>query len=173
MRHVAFVRAVNIGKRTARPAQLVSAVQGLGYQGVWTYANSGNVVFEAPTPRVELERRLENAFEAALGFEATTFVRTAAELKRTVRAEPFVAAGDDTHFVTFLKDKPTAEQRMALEGLSNEFDTLVVVRHDVHWLMHGRSIASTLRAKDWDRIVGRHRTTSRNVRMLRRLVEKI
>ncbi len=62
---------------------------------------------------------------------------------------------------------------MVLEGLSNDFDTLVVVSRDVHWLMHGRSIASTLKTKDWDRIVGRHRSTSRNVRMLRKLVEKL
>ncbi len=107
MMNVAFLRAVNIGKRTARSAQLVSAVEGLGYTGVWTYINSGNVVFEAPTPQAELERRLEVAFEAAVGFEATTFVRTTAELKRTVAAEPFMVATDDTHFITFLKDKPT------------------------------------------------------------------
>ena len=173
MLNVAFVRAVNIGKRTARSAQLVPAVQDLGYTHVWTYANSGNVVFEARTPPAELERRLEDAFEAALGFEATTFVRTAAEFKRTVAAEPFIVASDDTHFITFLKDKPTADQRLALEGLSNDFDTLVVVGRDVHWLMHGRSIASTLKAKDWDRIVGRHRSTSRNVRMLRKLAGKL
>jgi uncharacterized protein (DUF1697 family) len=173
MMNVAFLRAVNVGKRTARSAQLMAAVQGLGYEGVWTYINSGNVVLEARTPGAELERRLEHAFEATLGFEATTFLRSAAELKRTVAAAPFTVAGDDTHFITFVKDKPTADQRLALEGLSNDFDTLVVVGRDVHWLMHGRSIASKLKTKDWDRIVGRHRSTSRNVRMLRKLVEKL
>ena len=173
MQNVAFVRAVNIGTRTARSARLVSAVEGLGYTGVWTYANSGNVVFEARARRTELERRLERAFGEALGFEATTFVRTATELRRSVAAEPFVVADDDTHFITFLKDRPTADQRLALQELSNDFDTLVVIGRDVHWLMHGRSTASTLRAGDWDRIVGRHRTTSRNVNLLRRLVSKL
>jgi uncharacterized protein (DUF1697 family) len=173
MTNVAFLRAVNVGSRRARSAQIMAAVQDLGYKRVWTYVNSGNVVFEARTPQAELECRLEDAFEAALGFEATTFVRRAAELKRTVAAEPFIVAGDDTHFITFLKDKPTADQRLALEGLSNDFDTLMVVGRDVHWLMHGRSIASTLKARDWDRIVGRHRSTSRNVRMLRKLIEKL
>jgi uncharacterized protein (DUF1697 family) len=171
--YVAFLRAVNIGRRTARSAQLIAAVQGLGYKDVWSYVNSGNFVFEARTSQAELERRLEDAFEAALGFEATTFVRTAAELERTVAAEPFSVASKDTHFITFLKDKPTPDQRLALEGLSNDFDTLVVVGRDVHWLMHGRSITSTLKAKDWDSIVGRHRSTSRNVRMLRKLVGKL
>ena len=173
VQHVAFLRAVNVGKRKALSAQLVGAVQGLGYEDVWTYVNSGNVVFEARGTPAALEPELEAAFEAALGFESTTFVRTAAKLSLTVAAEPFRVLDDHTHFITFLKDKPTAEQRDALQELSNDFDTLVVVDRDVHWLMRGRSTASLLRTKDWDKIVGSHRSTSRKVRMLRRLVEKL
>jgi uncharacterized protein (DUF1697 family) len=173
VQHVAFLRAVNVGKRRAPSAQLVGAVQGLGYEGVWTYINSGNVVFEAPGRPAALEPELQAAFEAALGFESTTFVRTAAELSRTVSAEPFTVADNHTHFITFLKDQPTAEQRNELEGFSNDFDTLVVVDSDVHWLMRGRSTASLLKTKDWDKIVGSQRSTSRNVRMLHRLVEKL
>jgi uncharacterized protein (DUF1697 family) len=173
VQHVAFLRAVNVGKRKAPSAQLVRAVQSLGYEDVWTYINSGNVVFEASGRPSALEPELEAAFEAELGFEATTFVRTAVKLRLTVAAEPFTVADNHTHFITFLKKKPTAEQRDALEGLSNDFDTLVVVDSEVHWLMRGRSTASLLRTKDWDKIVGPHRSTSRNVRMLRKLVEKL
>ena len=173
VKHVAFLRAVNVGKRTASSAQLVRAVQGLGYEGVWTYINSGNVVFEARATPAALEPKLEAAFEAALGFESTTFVRSAAKLGHTIAAEPFAVADDHTHFITFLKKKPTAEQRHARQALSNDFDTLVVVDSDVHWLMRGRSTASPLKAKDWDKIVGFHRSTSRNIRMLRKLVEKL
>ena len=110
MKRVAFLRAVNVGKRTARSVQLTAAVQGLGYEDVWTHINSGNVVFESTGARGALERRLEEAFEAALGFEATTFVRSAVDLRRAVAAKPFVVGAGDTHFVTFLKDKPTAAQ---------------------------------------------------------------
>ena len=39
--------------------------------------------------------------------------------------------------------------------------------------MHGTSTASKLKTKDWDAIVGRHCSTSRNVTMLRKLSEKI
>jgi len=173
VKRVAFLRAVNVGKRTARSVQLTAAVEGLGYEGVWTHINSGNVVFESTGARGALERRLEEAFEAALGFEATTFVRSAVDLRRAVAAKPFVVGAGDTHFVTFLKDRPTGAQSRALEALSNDFDTLVVVDGDAHWLMHGRSVETKVKTKDWDRIVGHHRSTSRNMTMLRTLVAKL
>jgi hypothetical protein len=83
-----------------------------------------------------------------------------------------VAAGD-THFVTFLKKAPPAADAKALEGLSNDFDTLVVQGADVHWLMHGTSIQSKLVGRDWARILGPVSSTSRNVTMLRKLSDKI
>jgi uncharacterized protein (DUF1697 family) len=170
---IAFLRAVNLGKRTARSAQLVAAVEGLGYTGVWTHINSGNVVFDAPGSRTDLERDLEAAFEKALGFEATTFVRTAAELRRSVADPPFTVSASDTYFITLLKESLAAPKRAALEALSNDFDTLVVKGRDVHWRMHGKSTDTRLTTRQWDDIVGHHRSTSRNTNMLRKLVVKL
>jgi uncharacterized protein (DUF1697 family) len=171
--HVGFLRAVNLGSRRAPAATLVDAVEALGFGPVWTYANSGNVVFDASGGREALERRLEDAFERALGFEATTFVRAARELRTALDANPFDVAPGDTYFVTFLKNEPAAAARSGLEALSNDFDTIVVVGRDVHWRMHGKSSDSKLRTKQWDDLVGRHRSTSRNVTLLRRLSERI
>ena len=116
---VAFLRAVNLGKRTVKMASLVEIAEGLGYEGVWTHINSGNVVFDATGSRGELERAFEKALEAALGFEVTTFVRTAAELRRAIALEPFVVACRDTYFLTLLKVGPTPAKRRALEALTN------------------------------------------------------
>jgi uncharacterized protein (DUF1697 family) len=171
--HVAFLRAVNVGTRRVKMPHLVEIVRGLGYDGVWTHINSGNVVFRAAGGRSALERRLEAAFEDELGFEVTTMVRTAAELRRILGREPFPVEAGDTYFVTFLKDRlPTAGAR-ALEARSNDFDTIVVEGRDVHWRMRGRSVETTIPAKVWEDVVGRHRSTSRNTNMLRALVAKL
>jgi uncharacterized protein (DUF1697 family) len=164
---------VNLGKRTAPSAQLIQTVAKLGYSDVWTYINSGNVVFDASGSRVALEQKLGAAFEKALGFECTTFVRTAPELRKVVATSPFKVASGDTHLVTFLKDAPAAAKRKALEALSNDFDTLVVNGRDVHWRMHGRSTDTRIKTKQWDDIVGHHRSTSRNIKMLGKLVERL
>jgi uncharacterized protein (DUF1697 family) len=170
---VGFLRAVNLGKRRVEMARLKAVAEGLGYDDVWTYINSGNVVFDARGKREAIEGKLERALEKSVGFEVETFVRTAAELRKAVTAKPFAVKGSDTHFLTMLKATPSPAQRRALEGLSNDFDTLVVAGRDVHWRMRGKSTDTKLKTKDWDGIVGQHRSTSRNLTALRKLVDKL
>ena len=169
---VAFLRAVNVGRRKVAMSRLVSLLGELGFDHVWTFVNSGNAVFDATGSRTAVERAIETALEAEFEFEVETFVRTAAELRRVVARAPFALMDGDTHFVTFLKAAPDAATTRALESLSNDYDTLVVQGRDVHWRMHGRSSDSTLKKKDWQ-IVGANGGTSRNMNMLRRLVAKI
>jgi uncharacterized protein (DUF1697 family) len=171
-RRIAFLRAVNLGKRTVKMARLVEVFDALGHEEVGTYINSGNVMFDAAGSRAELENAIEEALEAEFGFEVTTFVRTAVELKRVLAAAPFALVDGDTYFVTFLKSVPNAAVTRGLESLSNEMDTLIVKGRDVHWRMHGKSTDSSLRSKDWA-IVGEHRSTSRNITMLRKLAAKL
>ncbi|HEY6743708.1 MAG TPA: DUF1697 domain-containing protein [Lapillicoccus sp.] len=170
---VGFLRAVNLGKRKVQMPRLKAAVEGLGYDDVWTYINSGNVVFETSGSRPAVEKALEKALESEFGFECTTFVRTGAELEKTLAATPFEVAAGDTHFVTFLKKAPASSAAKALEALSNDYDTLVVQGADVHWRMHGSSIDSTLAKRHWEKILGPMSSTSRNVKMLTKLAAKL
>jgi uncharacterized protein (DUF1697 family) len=167
------LRAVNIGKRRVRNERLIQIVEALGGTKVWTHINSGNVVFDLGGSRGATERDLETAFEKEFGFEVTTFVRTAAEIRRSLGLEPFTVATGDTYFITFLKSPPTSSQRRDLEALSNDFDTIIVDKADVHWRMHGKSTDTKLPTKKWENILGPRRSTSRNVTMLRKLLEKI
>ncbi len=170
---VGFLRAVNLGKRRVAMRRLVAVGEGLGHNDVWTHVNSGNVVFDGTGSRAAVERALEKALEDEFGFECTTFVRTPAELKKIVDAEPFPMAAGDTRFVTFLKKAPSASAAKALEGLSGDFDTLVVKGADVHWRMRGKSSDSPLSRRDWEKILGPLSSTSRNVTMLTTLTAKI
>ena len=169
---IAFLRAVNVGRRTVSMTRLVEVFAGLGYDGAWTHINSGNVVFEATGGRVALEQKIEGALESTFGFEVTTFVRTAAELDKALRVDPFRPADGDTYFITFLKKAPSAATAKALEAASNDFDTLVVDGREVHWRMRGRSTETTLKKATWN-LVGEHGSTSRNVTMLRKLQAKL
>jgi len=169
---IAFLRAVNVGRRTVSMARLVEIFDELGHRDVWTYINSGNVIFDAAGSRADLERSIEAALEDEYGFEVTTFVRTATEIDRVLQVEPFAVADGDTYFVTFLKTTPSAETIRLLESSSNEFDTLVVRGREVHWRMRGRSTDTKLKKKDW-KVVGELGSTSRNTTMLRKLASKL
>ncbi len=153
-------------------SQLVSACEGLGYSDVSTHGNSGNAVFDAVGSRTAIEHAMEGALEQKFGFEVTTFVRTASELRKALRASPFSLRDDDTYFITFLKKVPSAATAKALESASNDFDTLVVIGRDVHWRMRGKSTDTKLKSKTWG-LVGDRASTSRNVNNLRKLVAKL
>src|SRR5690606_6046012 len=46
-RYAAFLRGVNLGKRTVKSAELKAAFEALGYENVKTLLASGNVLFDA------------------------------------------------------------------------------------------------------------------------------
>lgn len=170
---VAFLRAVNVGGRRVPMSRLVAVCEDLRYSEPWTYINSGNVVFDTGGTRASVEAAMEEALEREFGFECTTFVRTPEQLRKVLDARPFGLESGDTHFVVFLKKAPSANDATRLEGLSNDFDTLVVTGSEVHWRMRGRSTDSHLTKRDWEKVLGPLSSTSRNVTMLTKLVARL
>jgi uncharacterized protein (DUF1697 family) len=96
-RMVGLLRGINVGraKRVAM-ADLRAIVEGLGYGGVRTLLNSGNVVFDAPgTVPGEAARRIEEALMARLGIRSRVTVLTAMELAAAIDDNPLVAVAAD------------------------------------------------------------------------------
>jgi uncharacterized protein (DUF1697 family) len=173
-RFAGFLRAVNLaGKRKVAMAQLREECEGLGFDDVSTYINSGNVLFSATGKGPDLEPRIEQRLHKVFGFEIETFVRTAKEVEHAIALQPFGRVTDtQTHMVLFLRGKPTAAVRTAVEALSNDVDRLVVDGREVHQLIAGKIMDSTLKAKHW-KCLGDQPTTARNTTMLRKLAEKL
>jgi uncharacterized protein (DUF1697 family) len=90
-RHVALLRAINLaGKRAVSMASLRGLLEQMGFAGVQTLLQSGNVVFEGDRRKpAELERVLEEATARKLGVETDYFVRTAKEWGEIVATNPF------------------------------------------------------------------------------------
>jgi len=88
--YVALLRAVNVGGTGTMPmARLTELCTGLGLGHVRTYIQSGNVVFSSPWSADAARTALEMALTDELGTPAHVIIRTAAELERTVSANPF------------------------------------------------------------------------------------
>ncbi|MDQ3305195.1 MAG: DUF1697 domain-containing protein [Actinomycetota bacterium] len=170
---VAFLRAVNVGKRRVAMARLREEFEALGFDEVSTYINSGNVIFSTSLPPHDLEGQIEVRLEEAFGFEVTTFVRTAEEVKEVVAYMPFVAVADgETHMVAFLREPATPAMAQNAQALGSDTDELVVHDREVHWLIHGSFMDTTLKPKHW-KALGVQLTTTRNTTMLAKLVAKL
>ena len=90
--YVALLRGVNIGrsKRVAM-ADLRSLVERLGYRGVRTILNSGNVVFTGPrAPAARVADQVEGALAKHLGVTVKVVVLTARELAAAAAANPLL-----------------------------------------------------------------------------------
>lgn len=100
---VALLRAVNVGGRTVKAAQLRAAAEGLGHTEVATYANSGNLVLVpgGGASAADVAAGLSRALHEELGFDVPVVTRTAAEWDRLVGVLPFAAQAreDPTHVV--------------------------------------------------------------------------
>jgi len=112
--------------------------------------------------------------EVAFGFELTTFVRTARQVKALATEEPFgaIAAGH-AHFALLPLTRLTATEKKAVEALSNDHDEVVVRGRDVHWLIRSRSTETTLGSRQWSQALPDNPTTARNTTMLERLAAKL
>jgi uncharacterized protein (DUF1697 family) len=170
---VAFLRAVNVGKRRVAMADLKAHLEGLGLDDVWTYINSGNAAFRSPLGRAKLEPQIEACLRDAYGFEVETFVRTAAQIEAIVERRPFGDVPDGvTHLVALLRTAPTGTQKRAIEGLSGDVDQLEVHGPDVHWRIEGKSLDTALKPKDW-KAAGAVPNTTRNITMLTKLLGRL
>ncbi len=121
--HVALLRAINVGGHTqAAMADLRKLLADLGFAGVRSLLNSGNLIFEdAGQTGAELEQLLEVETAARLGVRTEYFVRDAEDLSTVIAHNPFPEAAerDPSHLVVmFLKEAPAATQVEALREAS-------------------------------------------------------
>jgi uncharacterized protein (DUF1697 family) len=122
--HIALLRAVNLaGKNQVSMADLRTLAQKLGFEEARTLLQSGNLVFASKPTGKSLEATLEAAAKKRLAVETDFFVRTAAEWKKLIAANPFPAEAkrDPGHLVLMcLKEAPAAgalaELRAAIKG---------------------------------------------------------
>jgi uncharacterized protein (DUF1697 family) len=176
-RYVAFLRGLNLGGRRVKMDRLRELFEEEGLDDVASFLASGNVVFTSGVEdRAELEHRLEARLRRGLGYEVPTILRTLDELVEVAALEPFAgrtgeALAGSLH-VLFLRERPDAEVRRAVEGLATERDAFRVEGREVFWVTAGGMSESAVPFPAIGKALAGAVTTARNVNTVRRLVEK-
>jgi uncharacterized protein (DUF1697 family) len=120
-RYAAFLRGVNLGKRTVRSAELKAAFEAMGYENVKTLLASGNVLFDA-RPSKGLKQKIEAGLKEAFDFTVLVVLRSVDELKAMVATDPFGRSeGEDAklHVILFDEAIPDAAK---FEGIKGDYD---------------------------------------------------
>ena len=174
MRYVAFLRAVNVGKRTMRMDSLKASCEAIDLANVATFIASGNVVFDSRRAAAALESRIETKLEADFGFVVDTMIRSIDQLREVqahVSSRRFLAGPGVSLYVGFLKREPAQPGRAAVAALSNDVDRISVHGRELYWQARKGFAESTLTAARLEKLLGTS-ATLRNMNTVERLLSK-
>ena len=121
-RYAAFLRGVNLGKRTVKSAELKAAFEAMGFGDVKTLLASGNVLFDARTSK-GLQAKIESGLEQQFGFTVGTVVRSVEALRALVAGDPFGGRiedfGQKLYVMLFAEALP---EGLALAGVAGDYE---------------------------------------------------
>ena len=135
--YVALLYSIILPKGRLVMTDLKDLAVKLGLHHPRTILATGNLVFEADDTTVqELENDLEAAFEKRFGKHVDMIVRTAAAWRKTIEANPFPDAGDDTVAVRIQRDRLDDSILKVLEPYRPDSETVRVANGDL-WIRYG------------------------------------
>jgi uncharacterized protein (DUF1697 family) len=174
-RYALLLRGVNVGTKNSLPmAELRSMLAKVGCVDVQTYVQSGNAVFGTKLGAAELTKRIEAALETYMGRPIATTLRTGAEMRAILRANPFarVATEPSNLCVTFLSHAPTKAEIAPLHAHDFEPECFHVSRREIYtWHPNGQG-KSVLRGAV-DKLKLRGAVTTRNWNTVSKLLEML
>jgi uncharacterized protein (DUF1697 family) len=174
---IALLRAVNVGKRQLKMADLRDCLSASGLVDVETYIQTGNVRFSTPMRSpAKVERRVEEALNGGCGFDVPSIIVTPAELRQVYEdarglPDPGFAAAGQRRYVTFFKaeDAPDEDARARLKAWDEPGEHAVAVGRAVHvWLAHPTQQAKLFGAFKNVLAPG----TNRDLKVVRELAER-
>jgi uncharacterized protein (DUF1697 family) len=105
--YVALLRGVNlVGKSSLKMADLKAIAGKLELEKARTYIASGNLLFLSDEPEEKLRRILEKELQAHMGKQVRVMLRTAKEMEKVVRANPFTDQPGNSVQVFFMNERP-------------------------------------------------------------------
>jgi uncharacterized protein (DUF1697 family) len=129
---VSLLRGVNVGgHHKLKMEDLRELYESLGLCHAQTYVQSGNVVFRTDARDfTRLSKRIADAIEQRFAFRPGVILRTAAELRAVIAANPFASRRDldpSRLLVQFLADEPPADVREQILRIESEPEELRMV----------------------------------------------
>jgi len=173
-RHVAFLRAINVGGHTVKMDHLRRLFEELGLKDVETFIASGNVIFRSPAKSASLEAKIERHLRQALGYDVDTFIRTDDEVAAVAGYRPFKGTPEGfagSLVVGFVRESLDTVTSRALVALRTDIDDLHVNGREVYWRTAGRQSDSTLGNALFERTL-KGKATFRNINTVTRLAAR-
>jgi len=135
--YVAMLRGINVGPgKIVKMERLRASFEALGFDGVRTYVQSGNVIFESEQKSpTELSDKIEEKIQHTFGFRVPVLVKTSKEMAQIVSDNPLVKEKGIDHsklHVTFLSDAPPKTAVKVLEPLATGRERFRILNREIY-----------------------------------------
>jgi uncharacterized protein (DUF1697 family) len=175
-KHIAFLKAINVGGHTVKMDYLKKLFEKMGFENVETFIASGNVVFESKLKSVDsIKKKIETELEKTLGYKVATFIRTTIELKTISEHKAFKDSDlinkNNYLYIGFLDSTPGKENQnkaLTLQDAANEFH---FSNNQLYWLCRKNFSDSGITGKILEKALGME-ITIRNSTTLKKMTAK-
>jgi len=136
MKYIALLRGINVGKSIRVDMKDLKAVfKSLGYTGVSSYINSGNIIFESGDDREKILLNLTTAFKKEFNADIPTLVFTEFEIKEIAKAIPSEWRNDAEYKtdVAYLFPQIDSEKTIGELPVKKEFLDIRYVKGAIFW----------------------------------------
>ena len=134
---ISLLRGVNVGGHNKIGMEALRELyESLGLRPAQTYVQSGNVVFRTGARDfTRLSERIADAIELRFVFRPGVILRTAADLRAVIAANPFASRRDldpSRLLVQFLASEPPADAREQISRLKSQPEELRMVGRELY-----------------------------------------
>jgi uncharacterized protein (DUF1697 family) len=129
--YVALLRGINVGgHKKILMADLKAHLEELGWEGIQTYIQSGNIIFRWIDDNPgQIAQAIKQKLQDKYGFEVPTLVLDAGKLMNIINNNPFIRDPETAHerlFVTFLLSAPRSDLARKLRELEQTNEQFVL-----------------------------------------------
>ena len=173
--YIALLRGINIGPhKRMKMEKLRASCEGLGFDAVKTYIQSGNLVFRgAKLSSAALSKKLEQCIQNDFGFSADVITRSRDEMKQIIEKNPLLGEKDvdaSKLHVVFLSEKPSPAALKKLQELTLPPDRTRSLDREIYFYFPNGVSGSSLWKHSLDKVLS-VTATMRNWNTVNKLYE--
>jgi uncharacterized protein (DUF1697 family) len=175
IRYIALLRGVNIGGRNkVSMPDIKAALEKQGFQNVFTYINSGNIVFDSNEDATTVKITCETAIKDTFNLDIPVRIITTTELQETLSSVPdwWDNAPDTSHNAIFIIPPMTAKEvRRQLGKAKPEYEKVACHGDVIFWSASLANYSRASFAKIAANKTVNNYVTVRNANTTKRLLE--
>ncbi|MEO7130805.1 MAG: DUF1697 domain-containing protein [Dermatophilaceae bacterium] len=173
--YIAFLRAINVGKRWVKMEQLRDVLTQAGFRDVATHIQSGNVrVSTAMRSTTKVEASLREVISDAFGFDVPVIVRTPAQVEEIARVAaefPSPISAQARRYVMVTTGAISTPGALALESWPALTEAARVIGQDVILFLDVPAHETKLTNARVEKLTGAVSTT-RDLKVITAIVDK-